>query len=76
MILIVNATITGLGLHKLWSTLHMQVSVLQCCSFMQLNGGPPLLTLIWRVKEHAVSLCLVLVIDDNLYGSMVALIYI
>ena len=28
------------------------------------------------VKEHAVPPCLVLVIDDNLYGLMVALSYI
>ena len=29
-----------------------------------------------RLKEHAVPPCLVLVIDDNLYGLMVALSYI
>ena len=29
-----------------------------------------------RVKQHAVPPCLVLVIDDNLYGLMVALSYI
>ena len=29
-----------------------------------------------HVKEHAVPPCLVLVIDDNLYGLMVALSYI
>ena len=28
------------------------------------------------VKEHAVPPCLVLVIDDNLYGLMVALSYV
>ena len=29
-----------------------------------------------KLKEHAVPPCLVLVIDDNLYGLMVALSYI
>ena len=29
-----------------------------------------------QVKEHAVPPCLVLVIDDNLYGLLVALSYI
>ena len=29
-----------------------------------------------RVKEHVVPPCLALVIDDNLYGLMVALSYI
>ena len=32
--------------------------------------------LVTKVKEHAVPPCLVLVIDDNLYGLMVALSYI